>query len=341
MQQQLEVPILLQSRIAIYQKQFAELEHPLAMSLQVLLLVSDYACRHIEILKQLLAEDDCLSPLDYWDYGELLKQLSNASTHFSRDLRRFRHRHFLRLMLRELGGFADTEETMTAWSACADEIILSALEFCQRELMNRYGQPCDETGKPAKLYTLAMGKLGGKELNFSSDIDLIFAFSAAGYTNGQESISNQEYYSKVAQTFIQLLQQVTEEGFVFRVDLRLRPNGDSGALVCTLATMETYYQEQGRDWERYAMVKARLIGENVSAQTHWFHRLIRPFVYRRYVDFSVIESLRSMKAMIEREVQLNPMLDDIKRGLGGIREIEFIIQNIQLIRGGQIGRAHV
>lgn len=336
MQQQIKVPVLLESRIAIYQKQFAELEHPLKIALQTLLLVSDYACRHLENLKQLLAEDDCLSPLHYADYCELLKQLSNHSAYFNPALRRFRHRHFLRLMLRELGGFADIEETMAAWSACADAVILSALEFCQRQLMNRYGQPCDETGKPSKLYTLAMGKLGGKELNFSSDIDLIFAFSAAGYTNGQEQLSNQQYYSKVVQAFIQLLQQVTEDGFVFRVDLRLRPNGDSGALVCSLAAMETYYQEQGRDWERYAMVKARLIGENVSAPTHWFHRLITPFVYRRYVDFSVIESLRSMKAMIEREVQLNPMLDDIKRGLGGIREIEFIIQNIQLIRGGRL-----
>lgn len=134
---------------------------------------------------------------------------------------------------------------------------------------------------------------------------------------------------------MQLLHNATADGFVFRVDLRLRPNGDSGALVSTLAAMETYYQEQGRDWERYAMVKARLIGEHTLEQDHWFHRLITPFVYRRYVDFSVIESLRSMKAMIAREVQLNPMLDDIKRGFGGIREIEFIVQSIQLIRGGR------
>nr|MBA3536727.1 bifunctional [glutamate--ammonia ligase]-adenylyl-L-tyrosine phosphorylase/[glutamate--ammonia-ligase] adenylyltransferase [Tatlockia sp.] len=129
------------------------------------------------------------------------------------------------------------------------------------------------------------------------------------------------------------LQNVTAEGFVFRVDLRLRPNGDSGALVSSLAAMETYYQEQGRDWERYAMVKARVIG---GKPNQWFHTLIHPFVYKRYVDFSVIDSLRSMKTMIEREVQLNPMLDDIKRGYGGIREVEFIIQNIQLIRGGRL-----
>lgn len=326
----------LQSRMYYYQKHFAELTtHPLNAALQSLLLVSDFACRHIETLKQLLTEDDCLQPLTYSDYCTVLSRLPKEEPHFARELRYFRHRHFLRLMLRELAGLSDTEQTMTAWSACADAIILHSLYFCQKEMTERYGQPCDEVGKPTLLYVLAMGKLGGRELNFSSDIDLIFAFSAAGYTHGQDSISNQHYYSKVVQSFMQLLHNATADGFVFRVDLRLRPNGDSGALVSTLAAMETYYQEQGRDWERYAMVKARLIGEHTLEQDHWFHRLITPFVYRRYVDFSVIESLRSMKAMIAREVQLNPMLDDIKRGFGGIREIEFIVQSIQLIRGGR------
>ncbi len=335
MQQQ--VPSILQTRLGSYLKHFSVLQHPLAIALQSLLLVSDYAGRQLEILKRLLIEDDCLNPLHYNDYCSLVKQLPIQSTdYFVRDLRRFRHRHFLRLMLRELGALADTEETMAAWSDCADAIILRTLDFCQQEVSSRYGQPADETGKPTQLYVLAMGKLGGRELNYSSDVDLIFAFSAAGYTNGQERISNQQYYSKVVQLFVKTLQNSTADGFVFRVDLRLRPNGESGALVSSLAAMEAYYQEQGRDWERYAMVKARLIGNQTSGENHWFSRLITPFVYRRYIDFGVIDSLRSMKAMIEREVQLNPMLDDIKRGLGGIREIEFIIQNIQLIRGGRL-----
>ncbi|NDH69514.1 MAG: hypothetical protein EBY22_16795, partial [Gammaproteobacteria bacterium] len=132
---------------------------------------------------------------------------------------------------------------------------------------------------------------------------------------------------------------ITVDGFVFRVDLRLRPNGDSGPLVYTLDAMETYYQEQGRDWERYAMVKARPL--SLTDNTVWFNRLIIPFVYRRYVDFSVIESLRSMKSMIEREIQLNPMLDDIKRGKGGIREVEFTIQCFQLIRGGRLPQIQI
>ncbi|WP_231950254.1 bifunctional [glutamate--ammonia ligase]-adenylyl-L-tyrosine phosphorylase/[glutamate--ammonia-ligase] adenylyltransferase [Legionella lansingensis] len=305
-------------------------------ALKTLLLISDYACRHIDILKQLVTMD-YHSPLMFYDYQQLLRNLDEqSSAGYALSLRQFRHTHLLRLLLRELAGLSSTEETMKAWSDCADAIILQTIGFCERDLTKRHGQPCDENGSPTKIYTLAMGKLGGQELNFSSDVDLIFAFSAAGSTNGKEQISNQQYYTKLVQAFIHLLQNITAEGFVFRVDLRLRPNGDSGALVSSLAAMENYYQEQGRDWERYAMVKARLIGEKTDQINHWFNRLIIPFVYRRYIDFSVIESLRSMKAMIEREVQLNPMLDDIKRGFGGIREVEFVIQNMQLIRGGRL-----
>ncbi|WP_043873953.1 bifunctional [glutamate--ammonia ligase]-adenylyl-L-tyrosine phosphorylase/[glutamate--ammonia-ligase] adenylyltransferase [Legionella massiliensis] len=332
MQELIQVPVILQAKMTGFLKYFANLAHPLREALQTLLLYSDYANRQVEILNSLLLEDDCSKPLFFADYQSLLNQLSEQSSNFARDLRRFRHRYFLRLMLREIGGLADTAETMASWSDCADALILKALAYCEQEMTKRYGQPFDEGGKASELYVLAMGKLGGRELNYSSDIDLIFAFSAAGFTQGEENITNQQYYSKLVQQFMQLMQSVTADGFVFRVDLRLRPNGDSGALVSSLAAMETYYQEQGRDWERYAMVKARLIGSDQA----WFQRLIVPFVYRRYVDFSVIESLRSMKTLIEREVQLNPMLDDIKRGLGGIREIEFIIQSFQLIRGGRL-----
>ncbi|WP_238583818.1 bifunctional [glutamate--ammonia ligase]-adenylyl-L-tyrosine phosphorylase/[glutamate--ammonia-ligase] adenylyltransferase [Legionella brunensis] len=320
--------------MALYLKNFTEVEP--CEAVKKLLLVSDYACRHIDLLKQLITEGYGKA-LALEDYSGLLQNLEHQPFNlFAHALRQFRHTHLLRLLLRELEGLATTEDIMTEWSDCADAIVLRAIQFCEKELAVRYGDACDEQGKPTKLYILAMGKLGGRELNYSSDIDVICAFSAAGYTNGTEQISNQQYYTKVVQLFMQLLQNITADGFVFRVDLRLRPNGESGALVSSLAAMETYYQEQGRDWERYAMVKARLIGENTEVANHWFHRLITPFVYRRYVDFSVIESLRSMKAMIEREVQLNPMLNDIKRGFGGIREVEFIIQNMQLIRGGRL-----
>ena len=331
------IPVVLQPRLFFFQKHFQELTHAMRDALETLLLVSEYACRHVEALQSLLRSDDCQEPVKTEHYIQELDKIPHQTNAlFARALRKFRHQHFLRLLLRELSGLANTIETMASWSDCADALILRTLAFCQLEVSKRYGEAIEESGKPARLYVLAMGKLGGRELNYSSDIDLIIAFSSAGNTNGLEQISNLQYYTKVVQMFIQLIQEVTEDGFVFRVDLRLRPNGESGALVSSLATLETYYQEQGRDWERYAMVKARLITESVQAPEHWFNRLIIPFIYRRYVDFSVIESLRSMKAMIEREIQLNPRLDDIKRGLGGIREVEFIIQNIQLIRGGRL-----
>lgn len=332
------IPPILQARSIFYERYFQDLEHPLSGSLHSLLVISDYARRHIDVLQTLLKNDSCLLPLTAENYYLLAKAIPHQSEErFASALRQFRHEHLLRIALQELSGITSTEDSMLAWSNCADAIISRTLSFCQCVLLERYGEAYEDSGSPARLYVLAMGKLGGRELNFSSDIDLIIAFSASGHTRGSESISNAQYYTKVVQRFIHILQDVTQEGFVFRVDLRLRPNGDSGALVSSVAAMETYYQEQGRDWERYAMVKARIIPEESSdlETIPWFHRLITPFVYRRYVDFSVIESLRSMKSMIEREVQLNPRLNDIKRGLGGIREVEFILQSIQLIRGGR------
>lgn len=334
----LVIPELLSSKAWLIEKQCSVLTHPFKEHVERLLLISDYACRQVSCLQLLLSKDACQSLLARNDYFKEIQALSHDLSQFAfaKELRQFRHIHFLRLLLLDSAGIADTEELMRSWSDCADAIILHALEYCHLQLKSRYGTPRDEEGNNVHLYTLGMGKLGGRELNYSSDIDLIFAFSASGHTDGVEQISNQQYFNKLAQHFMQLLQNVTAEGFVFRVDLRLRPNGDSGPLVSSLAAMETYYQEQGRDWERYAMVKARVICEDLEVPCPWFQRLIVPFVYRRYVDFSVIESLRSMKAMIEREVQLNPRLDDIKRGQGGIREVEFIIQNFQLIRGGRL-----
>jgi glutamate-ammonia-ligase adenylyltransferase len=332
----IEIPEILSERVLAVSRKFPPCEHPLYLTALRLLSVSDYAYRQMDAIKKLLQEDEGQSHLDIEDYHRFISviPLESSSVVFAQALREFRHRHLLRLCLQEIAGFTSIEETMTGWSDCADALILHTIRFVERTISVRYGKPHGESGELATLYVLAMGKLGGRELNFSSDIDLIFAFSEAGHTDGPESISNQEYFSKVVQQLISLLQNKTPEGFVFRVDVRLRPNGDSGPLVYTSAAIETYYQEQGRDWERYAMVKARVLGTHDHQA--WFKRLITPFIYRRYVDFSVIESLRSMKAMIEREVQLNPMLDDIKRGRGGIREIEFIIQCFQLIRGGRL-----
>lgn len=334
----IEIPEALQSKSWFIEKHCSDLSQPLSDAVKTLALVSDYACKHIDLLRAYLALDRCDALFSRDDYFDALNKISLSlpQASYARALRHFRHIHFMRLLLLELAGIATTEEVMRSWSDCADALILQTLTYCQQSLSIRHGTPRDEEGCEAFLFVLAMGKLGGRELNYSSDIDLIFAYTAAGETDGEEPIENQHYFSKVVQQFSFLLQNVTADGFVFRVDLRLRPNGDSGTLVPSLSAMETYYQEQGRDWERYAMVKARVISKSIDVVHPWFERLIIPFVYRRYVDFSVIESLRSMKAMIEREVQLNPRLDDIKRGKGGIREVEFIIQSFQLIRGGRL-----
>lgn len=337
------LPETILSRQATFQRLFAELDHPLKEAAGKLYASTDFISRRFEYFKALLYQDTCVTPLFKKDYEQLINPISleQLSPQFFKSLRGFRHTYLIRLLLREIAGLAKTEETLASWSDCADVLISKALRYCQLQLQTQYGLPRNADGKETILYVLAMGKLGGRELNFSSDIDLIMTYSQEGETDGPEKIDNQAYFTRQIQQFIQIMQQVTPDGFVFRVDLRLRPNGDSGPLVSSLASMENYYQEQGRDWERYAMVKARVIQLQSERVPEWFERLILPFVYRRYVDFSVIESLRGMKALIEREVLLNPRLDDIKRGKGGIREIEFIIQNIQLIRGGRMPQLQV
>lgn len=310
------------------------LSHLLHDAVARLLQSSEYVVRRTRHLQNLLETDDCQRPLDNIEYARLVAVISfdKSLDDFSEALRAFRHRYLLRLAVRELALLQTTEETMRSWSLCAEALILHAIGYAIYHHTKRFGEPAQASGEPVYLHTIALGKLGGSELNFSSDVDLMFCYSAVGQSTGNNSLSNEEYFTKVVQQVMHLLHAITGEGFVFRVDLRLRPHGEGGPLVCTVAAMETYYQEQGRDWERYALVKARLLGK----PARWFHRLIIPFVYRRYLDFSVIESLRSMKALIEREIQANPMLDDIKRGRGGIREVEFIIQCFQLIRGGRL-----
>lgn len=202
-----------------------------------------------------------------------------------------------------------------------------------------WGTPCNEQGEPQPLLILGMGKLGGGELNFSSDIDLIFVYTENGQTRGgRRELYNAQFFTRLGQRLIKALDQITVDGFVYRVDMRLRPFGDSGPLVLSFAAMEEYYQEQGRDWERYAMVKARLMGGMEDAYSQELRALLCPFVFRRYIDFSVIQSLRNMKSMIAREVRRRDLRNNIKLGAGGIREIEFITQVFQLIRSGDVNQ---
>ncbi len=253
-----------------------------------------------------------------------------------RVLRQFRRRIMVRIAWAQSLALVDEESTLQQLSALAQTLIIAARDWLYAACCREWGTPCSEDGVPQPLLILGMGKLGGCELNFSSDIDLIFAWPEKGSTRGgRRELDNAQFFTRLGQRLIKALDQPTQDGFVYRVDMRLRPFGDSGPLVLSFAALEDYYQEQGRDWERYAMVKARIMGDSEDAYANELRAMLRPFVFRRYIDFSVIQSLRNMKGMIAREVRRRGLKDNIKLGAGGIREIEFIVQVFQLIRGGR------
>ncbi|MCH7820594.1 MAG: bifunctional [glutamate--ammonia ligase]-adenylyl-L-tyrosine phosphorylase/[glutamate--ammonia-ligase] adenylyltransferase [Proteobacteria bacterium] len=251
-------------------------------------------------------------------------------------LRRFRDRYLLQVVWREVEGDASLHETLVALSALADRLLDGAAGYAQRLIHDRYGAVCDEDGEPVPIVILGMGKLGGNELNFSSDIDLIFLYSAGKESDGRRKLSAQEYFTRLSRYIVALLDEVTSDGFVFRVDTRLRPFGDSGPPVVSFAALESYLLQHGRSWERYAYIKARIVGPAppTSIANELNENLIAPFVYRRYLDYGVFESLRDMQALIAAEVSRREVADNIKLGPGGIREIEFIVQSLQLVRGG-------
>jgi glutamate-ammonia-ligase adenylyltransferase len=249
-------------------------------------------------------------------------------------LRRIRRREMVRIAWRDLAGWADLNETLGGLSALADALIQAAVAYARHSLSELYGVARDAAGAEQPLIVVGMGKLGGGELNFSSDVDLVFLFPSAGETDGRRAISNEEYFTRLGRLVIKLLDAATADGFVLRVDMRLRPFGDSGPLAVSSAFLEDYLETHGRDWERYAWVKARAITAP-AAYAEIYEAAIRPFVYRRYLDFGMFESLREMKALIEREVARRDLSEHIKLGPGGIREIEFVVQALQLVRGGQ------
>ncbi|MDB4076525.1 bifunctional [glutamate--ammonia ligase]-adenylyl-L-tyrosine phosphorylase/[glutamate--ammonia-ligase] adenylyltransferase [Porticoccaceae bacterium] len=253
----------------------------------------------------------------------------------SQQLRVFRRREMIRIVWRDFTRSAPMLETTRDATLLAEACIVTALDFLHRITCVELGTPVAKSGEEQRLVVIAMGKMGAYELNISSDIDLIFAYPESGETQGAtRSISNQEFFIRLGQKLIAALDRHTVDGFVFRVDMRLRPYGQSGALVLNFAALEEYYLTQGRDWERYAMIKARVVaGEPADAQ--YLHAMLRPFIYRKYLDFGSIESLRDLKRAINREVSRKGMQDNIKLGPGGIREVEFIAQTLQLIRGGR------
>jgi glutamate-ammonia-ligase adenylyltransferase len=275
-------------------------------------------------------------------YSVLLNDLlidCETEVKLHRILRRFRLQQMVNIAVADLVFNISLEQSLERLSLLADALIQNSLAWLTNFCRNKWGTPQNAAGEIQSLLVFGMGKLGGYELNFSSDIDLIFVYPQSGETQGhRRSIENQQFFTRLAQKLITSLHQHTADGFVYRVDMRLRPFGESGPLVLTFNAMEDYYQEQGRDWERYAMLKARVIPplQGDDSYHKQLSKLLQPFVYRRYIDFSVIDSLRRMKLMISQEVRRKQLVNNIKLGAGGIREIEFIVQVFQLIRGGRV-----
>jgi len=250
-------------------------------------------------------------------------------------LRTLKRREMVRIAWRDIGSLADFEETLGETSAFADAVLQASVARLHHWLSSDTGEPRAGDDSPQHLVVLALGKLGAGELNFSSDIDLIFCFPEAGSTvGGRKVLSNDEYFRRLGQRLIKVLSERTDAGFVFRVDMRLRPFGTSGPMALNFDAFEDYYQSHGRDWERYALIRARAVtGEKGSGEA--ILERLRPFVYRRYLDFGVLESIRDMKALITDEVERKGLHDNIKLGPGGIREIEFTGQAFQMVRGGR------
>ncbi len=265
--------------------------------------------------------------------AELLESSVDEKT-LDKELRAFRQRCMVLIAWRDIAGLAEVEETIAALSRLAEVCLQIAITQHQKWLVVRAGTPRNESGEESQIICLGLGKLGGAELNFSSDIDLIFAYSHSGQTDGSKVMDNQAFFTRLVQKVVGSLDRVDAGGFVFRTDLRLRPNGESGPVVLSFAAMEHYYQTHGRDWERYALIKARVVAgaESVGKE---LTDLLRPFVYRKYLDYSAFDSIREMKHLIERQLGSGGVEDDVKLGRGGIREIEFLVQNFQLIRGGR------
>ncbi|HSC74851.1 MAG TPA: bifunctional [glutamate--ammonia ligase]-adenylyl-L-tyrosine phosphorylase/[glutamate--ammonia-ligase] adenylyltransferase [Pseudomonadales bacterium] len=304
--------------------------------------VFDWCCRQPQWLRELFEESSTgvllvdRQPLEKvlaLELGVLLSTVDSEEA-LMRVLRLFRQQQMIRIIWRDITRRAVTLETTAALSALADISVRSAVDFLYPRLCSELGEPCSESGQPQSFLVLGMGKLGAFELNLSSDIDLIFAYDESGETNGRRPVMNRDFFTRLGQKLIAVIDKPTVDGFVFRVDMRLRPYGDSGALALNYDAMEQYYQQQGRDWERYAMIKVRLIVGN-EKQAAPLMDMLRRFTFRRYLDFAAIAALRDLKCQIEREMAKRGMNDNVKLGQGGIREIEFIVQSFQLVHGGR------
>ena len=310
-----------------------------AEQLQKTLHASQYAeqvlANHESLLQQDYAIDQFLKPLSA-DYIHQLVistlQDIQDETLWMKTLRILRARLMFRWIWQDANQLTDVVTLTQELSDFADICVQVAKDFARIPLVAKHGEPMGYNGKVQDLIVVAMGKHGAQELNLSSDIDLIFAFDEQGETNGRKCIEVQQFCILWGQKLIYLLDHITADGFVFRVDMRLRPWGDGSALAISHVALEKYLSQHGREWERYAWIKARII--TGGQEGYELLQMTRPFVFRKYVDYTAFEAMREMKAMIEREVQRRNIEDNIKLGAGGIREVEFIVQVFQLIYGG-------
>ena len=310
------------------------------------------ALAHSRFLRQLLAarqdvvdwlESHAEAPLSAGDmHGFLRAETVSDENSLKRALRRLRQRVMATLIVRDVGGAAPLTEVVETMTLLADITTNHALDFLHRQLAAQFGEPLDRQGRPQHLLVIGMGKLGGRELNVSSDVDYIFVYPEDGETAGSPESGRRieafDFFTRLGKRLIAAIGEITGDGQVFRVDMRLRPNGDSGPLVGSIVSLENYFIAQGREWERYAWIKARVMNDGDNLQPEWvaaLERIARPFIFRKYLDFGAINAMRDLHAQIRREVARKDMADHIKLGPGGIREIEFMAQVFQLIRGGR------
>ncbi|MBI5108490.1 MAG: bifunctional [glutamate--ammonia ligase]-adenylyl-L-tyrosine phosphorylase/[glutamate--ammonia-ligase] adenylyltransferase [Rhodocyclales bacterium] len=303
---------------------------------------SRYLARLLAAKPALAAEIDAsvLRPVTADELAAWLDAQEVTEARLKMVLRQLKQRAYARIAARDLGGLAPLDEVVECMTLIAETAVSKAIEVLDKGLVERYGTPRGAgdgavgkaVGRAQELIVIGMGKLGGRELNVSSDIDLIFVYPEDGDTDGARSISNFEYFTRLGRGLINAIADITEDGQVFRVDMRLRPNGDSGPLVCSFDMLENYFVTQGREWERYAWIKARPL---TGGRHEELEAIRRPFVFRKYLDFGAINAMRELHAQIRQEVAKKDKADNVKLGPGGIREIEFIAQVFQLIRGGR------
>lgn len=297
--------------------------------------VADSCIHSPALIADLVLTGDLLSTQRRQNYAPDLNALTvDSEPTLMRVLRYFRRREMVRIAWRDLAGWSPLSDTLAELTQLAEVCIQFALAYLYTQACASKGTPISQAGIPLNIVVLGMGKLGGKELNYSSDIDLIFAYAEDGVLVNKKATTYGEFFSQLCRKLVKALDEITVDGFVFRTDTRLRPFGASGPIIMTFAGLENYYVAHAREWERYAMIKARQVAGD-SLHGDQLLAMIKPFVYRRYLDYGAVTELRSLKRQISLELQRQDRADNIKLGTGGIREIEFIGQAFQLIRGGK------